>query len=273
MNHISTRGRRALAGAVSFCLEQLLLALLPCNNGWAGADDLIFGKPDPFDRLLVRTGYTCGYSASDRQPRWTSYVLTAAELTNAIVSRAGCAFRTDPTVPGVPATPEDYLRSGYDRGHIAPAADMRWSPLAMGESFLMSNMSPQRPGFNRGIWSHLEAETRRIALERGSVCVISGPVFSEADTNSIGRSRVRIPGRFFKVIYDGCSTNGQAIAFILPNSGSDEPLAAYACSVDDVERETGLDLLDALEDEAESRIESERPDPVAWGLEPAIEGQ
>lgn len=91
--------------------------------------------------------------------------------------------------------------------------------------------------------------------------------------NDIGRSRVRIPGRFFKVIYDGCSTNGQAIAFILHNAGSEKPLAAYTCSVDDVERETGFDLLDALEDEAESRIESERPDPVAWGLEPAAEGR
>src|SRR5690606_14328696 len=101
-------------------------------------------------------------------------------------------FRPDPKIASGTATNADYLRSGYDRGHLAPAADMGWSIASMSESFYFSNMSPQMPGFNRGIWSQLEKLMRTWAIEYGNIFLATGPVFSDS-LPFIGANKVSIP--------------------------------------------------------------------------------
>ena len=116
----------------------------------SGYDNLTLGVPGPADTLIEREGYALGYIEKHEQPAWVQYVLTADEVSRAMVNRSD-DFRADPYVPTGSATPQDYTRSGYDRGHLVPAADMGYSDRTMSESFYMSNMSPQDPQFNRGI--------------------------------------------------------------------------------------------------------------------------
>lgn len=259
--------------ALQIALFVLFCAVLPAF----GTDNLVFGVPGPADQVLDRDGYALGYSAIHRQPLWVTYRLTASEVTNRVVRRTD-DFQPDPWIETEQVTPADYLRSGYDRGHLAPAADMLWSTNAMIESFLMSNMSPQRPAFNRGVWAKLEQAVRNAAVREGSVFVVTGPVFDLTNgvfstTNAvhqtpqaIGRTGVRVPDGYYKVLLDETPPR-KAIGFILSNSGSDRPLGEFACTVDDVERATGLDFFQGLDDPSESELESAPPDLRAWHLD------
>jgi endonuclease G len=171
------------------------------------------------------------------------------------------------------ATPDDYSRSGYDRGHLAPSADFRWDEQAQSESFFMSNMSPQTPAFNRGIWKHLEEQVRDWAKELDTVYVITGPVLSSG-LQTIGSSNVAVPEYYYKVILDHKESKTEAIGFILRNEGSKESLADFAVSVDSVEKITGIDFFPMLPDSIETVGES-KVDLAFWHLdrgEPIITG-
>lgn len=149
----------------------------------------------------------------------------------------------------------DYRGSGYDRGHLAPAADMKWSPTAMSESFYMSNMSPQRPRFNRGMWKRLEEKVRTWATESEEIYVVTGPVLSD-NLPTIGANQVAVPEYYYKVILDFKEPELKGIGFILANQSSTQPLATYAVTIDSVEVVTGIDFFPAIEDSLEERIES-----------------
>ena len=110
----------------------------------------------------------------------------------------------------------DYKGSGYDRGHLAPAGDMKWSTTAMSESFYMSNMSPQEPSFNRGIWNRLESQVRRWAIDNGSVYIATGGVLTDG-LKTLGSNSVSVPQYYFKVILDYQEPDIKGIGFIIPN--------------------------------------------------------
>ena len=126
-------------------------------------DNLSYGVPGKADSIIDREGYSLGYIEYHEQPAWVTYKLTRTEATTKAAKR-GDDFREDPSVPTGSATLADYRRSGYDRGHLAPAADMAFSSKTMSESFYMSNMSPQKPAFNRGCWKELEEQVRLFAI-------------------------------------------------------------------------------------------------------------
>ena len=130
----------------------------------------------------------------------SSQELSAAEQLQASVNRTD-DFRADEAVATGSAALEDYRGSGYDRGHMAPAAAMAWSVEIMSESFLLSNISPQDPDFNRGIWRDLEAMVRDWAVLHGEVFVVTGPVLSE-QLPSIGPNEVSVPESYYKVVVD-----------------------------------------------------------------------
>ena len=153
------------------------------------------------------------------------------------------------------AVPADYRKSGYDRGHLAPAADMGFSARTMADSFYMSNMSPQKPQFNRGVWKDLEEQVRRFALDEGEIYVVTGPILPAVKTITIGSSRVTVPTHFYKVVYD-LTPPQKMIAFILPNAGSRADLRTFAVTVDQVEERTGLDFFSVLPEEKQRRLES-----------------
>ena len=220
-------------------------------------DNLSMGVPTfNCDVILDRMGYALGYSEKYEQPLWVTYKLTADEVNSKKARRSG-DFRSDEAISTGSAAPEDYKKSYFDRGHLAPAADMSFSLQAMSESFYMSNMSPQRPEFNRGIWKDLEENIRHFAVGCGAIYVVTGPIFDPGmPCITIGKNKVAVPDKYYKVVLDANAASPKAIGFILPNSELKENIASFAVTVDAVERVTGLDFFSALPDNDEEKLES-----------------
>ncbi|MEZ4985202.1 MAG: DNA/RNA non-specific endonuclease [Saprospiraceae bacterium] len=157
------------------------------------------------------------------------------------------------------ATPDDYRGSGYDRGHLVPAADMAFDPVAMDETFMMSNISPQARNFNQGIWRELEELTRDWAKKFKRLYVVSGPVLTREPKGYIGRdNQVAIPAAYFRVILDLDEPEQKAIAFVMDNEVNYEPLYKFATSVDEVEKMTGINFFqDFMPPQLETELESQ----------------
>ncbi len=230
------------------------------------------GTSDPFDlalflptsdvagQVVVHSAYTLEYSEEHEQAAWVVYRITGYQL-NDPVERTD-DFRSDPLVGSGSAILEDYAGSGYDRGHLAPAAALAWARHVMSESFLLSNMSPQEPGFNRGVWKKLEAKVREFATVHEEVIVVTGPVLQE-ELPKIGPSGVSVPNYYYKVVLDYVPPVTSGIGFVLPNESSDRPLAAFAVPIDSVEVLTGIDFFAPLDDENEAEMEG-RVDLEHW---------
>ena len=217
-------------------------------------DNLALGIPGKCDTLINRPGYALGYIEYHEQAAFVIYKLTAREALTKEAQRTN-RFRRDPEIPTGSATTADYRRSGYDRGHLAPAADMAFSVQTMADSFFMSNMSPQKPAFNRGIWKRLEEQVRQIAIREKAIYVVTGPILPKKKTVTIGANQVTVPTHYYKVIFD-LTPPRKMIGFILPNEGSDRPLEDFAVTVDVVEKATGLDFFSALPKAVQERLES-----------------
>ncbi len=192
------------------------------------------------DTILSYKGFDLGYNETSEQASWVVYILTRDELESGSISRTD-NFRSDKSLASGSAALADYRGSGYDRGHMAPAGDMKWDLEAMSQSFLLSNMSPQTPSFNRGIWKKLEEQVRQWALEKDSLYIITGPVLTRVES-TIGENKVVVPTYYFKVIVDLSPPGHGMIAFLLPNEGSDQDMLSYAISVDSLESFTGYDF-------------------------------
>jgi endonuclease G len=205
------------------------------------------------DAIVRHFAYTLCYNEKYEQASWVAYQLTSEET----IKRYNRTdrFLEDQQVKTGSATDYDYKRSGYDRGHLAPAADMGWSSTTMAESFYYSNMSPQEPSFNRGIWKKLEEQVRTWAMDYQAVYVVTGPVL-KGNLSVIGANQVAVPNYYFKVLLDTKSTPKKAIGFILKNEGSKGQLIEYAVSIDSVERFTGIDFFPGLEDGLEQKLEA-----------------
>lgn len=219
-----------------------------------GSDNLAYGVPGPADCIIDREGYALGYSEEHEQARWVIYRMTYEEATTKATSRED-NFRPDPEIPTGSATLADYRNSGKDRGHMAPAADMSFSPKTMDESFFMSNMSPQEPDCNRGVWKELEAQVRSFAITEGDVYVVTGPILPQTKTITIGPNEVTVPKYYYKVVWDRTPPE-KMIGFIVPNAGSTKPLQSFATTVDEVELKTGLDFFSMLPKEQQEALES-----------------
>ncbi|MBK7212095.1 MAG: DNA/RNA non-specific endonuclease [Bacteroidales bacterium] len=204
------------------------------------------------DAIIKHTGYTLSYNEEYEQANWVAYELTKEETKKA-VERSN-KFKPDPLVKTGSARDEDYLSSGYDRGHLAPAADMSWSAKTMTESFFYSNMSPQEQTFNRGIWKKLEEQVREWAIQNGEIYVVTGPVLVPG-LKTIGPNKVGVPKAYYKVILDYSLPDVKAIAFVMPNEASDKSLQSFVVSIDNVEKITGLDFFPLLPDKQENTIE------------------
>ena len=209
-------------------------------------------KTNSKNQIITHRGYSLLYNETHEQADWIAYELTKEETTK-LYERTN-KFISDPEVKTGTASNKDYKDSGYDRGHLAPAADMGWSSSAMAESFYYSNMSPQTPGFNRGIWKNLEELVRTWAIENKTIYIVTGPVLVNG-LQTIGGNKVSVPNYYYKVILDYSEPGIKGIGFILPNRESKEPLQNYAVSIDSVEKFTGIDFFPLLQDEQEESIE------------------
>ncbi len=207
------------------------------------------------EQIIRHEGYTVSYNSDYRIANWVAYELTAKEAKSKKAERSN-KFVSDPDVKGASATNEDYTRTGYDRGHLAPAGDMKWSAKAMRESFYLSNISPQKPGLNRGIWKELEEQARLWARENGSVLIITGPVIT-SEMKRLGKNRVGVPLSYYKVVATVTGGRMEAVGFLLENRDyGNTPLSSLSIPVDSVEKVTGIDFFHTLADTTERRMEA-----------------
>jgi endonuclease G len=207
--------------------------------------------PDNEYPIISYSGYDVMYNPEYKIPKWVKYELTASE-TDGPDSRKGLNFRPDPSLREPQANDYDYKNSGWSRGHMAPAADFKWSEDAMNETFFFTNCCPQDQSLNAGQWSTLEKKTRDCANKYGRVLVVTGPIIGENINGTIGANKVVVPDAFFKALM----TDSQAIAFVMYNTSTNENMQKCAMSVDRLEEITGLDFFPEVDDELENHLES-----------------
>ena len=206
------------------------------------------------EQVIQHLGYTVSYNPDWLVPNWVAYELTNAETSGEQERKNH--FKPDPWVNGDPVVTGEYANSGYDRGHMAPAADMKWSEQAMRESFYMTNMCPQLHSLNAGDWKDLEELARDWAQLYGNIYIACGPIV-EPDYTTIGKNHmIAVPSAFYKVFLRQTRQGWTSIGFIMPNQAGNRPLMTYMLSVDEVEAQTGIDFFYNLPDNLESQIES-----------------
>lgn len=238
-------------------MNLFLIFLLSCSSVYGQSPDKIeYPAIDSSEKVIEHTAFSLVFDTVYHQAKWVAYLLTKDETIKAV--ERSDKFKADPLIPETDLS-KDYAKSGYDRGHLAPAADMGFSKITMLESFYYSNMSPQVPAFNRGIWKQLETQVRDWATANDSICVVTGPIFSDS-MKTIGPHLVAVPYAYYKVLLDCHKGKERGIGFIIPNAGSSEKLSFFMVAIDEAELLTGLDFFPALEDKVEERIEEE----VVW---------
>ncbi len=205
------------------------------------------------DQIIHHTAYTLSYNETHEQANWVAYELNKAKTIKR-VNRSN-EFEPDAAVNTGSANDHDYLHSGYDRGHLAPAADMAWSEKTMVESFYYSNMSPQVPSFNRGIWKQLESQVRNWASTDQELYIVTGPILTE-HLPTIGENKVSVPKAYYKAILSIEANELNAIAFLLPNEASHLHLQYFSISIDSLEKLSGINFFDKLPDEIETNLEN-----------------
>ncbi|MBD5380238.1 MAG: DNA/RNA non-specific endonuclease [Bacteroides sp.] len=205
------------------------------------------------EELVYYKGMTVSFNRRLHIPNWVAWELTSLE-TGGDANRSE-KFFCDESVPGCPDS-WDYSYSGYDRGHMAPAGDMKWDEEAMRQTFYLTNICPQAPELNRGTWKSLEEKCRVRAKNDSAIIIICGPILTDSITEYIGDSRVAVPKRFFKVVLSPYRDEPVAIGFIMPNAKVVGGMQPAAVSIDEVESATGHDFFSILNDDEENRLES-----------------
>lgn len=220
-------------------------------------DDVRLPEGTP-SQICEYPGFKLSFNRDMHVPNYVVWELTAEETSGAVKRES--AFYADKNVKGC-ATPADYKKSGYTRGHMAPAADMKWSAEAMHASNSLANICPQAAAMNSGAWSTLEDNCRQWAQRDSAIVIVAGPVLTDRMPLHIGKSKVVVPERFFKVVLAPYANPPRGIGFIMPNGKVQGGVQACAMSIDEVEQITGLDFFSALPDEIETKVEKENSYP------------
>jgi endonuclease G len=214
------------------------------------------GLPAEKGELLCRKGFLLSHDSNFKTPLWVIEHLTEEKARGSLPRYN--KFQADPDLKkGERAEHSDYRKSGYDKGHMAPSANMRWDQQAMIECFFLSNIVPQvGKGMNQGIWKELEEKVRSWALQRGELFIFTGPVY-KGDNKTIGKNKVAVPTHLYKIIYDPNKVD--AIAFVMPNqqlNTSDLPF--YIVTVREVEKMTGLNFLSNVDAQVQEIVETKK---------------
>ena len=223
------------------------------------SEHILFGYPSAEGHILYREGYVLSHNRQTKIANWASYHLKDSYVVDTVPRSEN--FKADPDLPkGERAELADYEGGGYDRGHLVPADDMKRNQRTMSESFYLSNMTPQVPGFNRGIWRILESKVQKWAKERKSIYVMTGPIFAESARKTIGPNHVTVPMHYYKIVVSEDNPEKlNAIAFIIPNEGRpSSELPGFITTIDEIERRTGLNFLNELDEVTQRRVESRK---------------
>ncbi len=198
------------------------------------------------------TGFTLSFNEENRTPNWVAWELLDSE-TEGPVTRSN-KFWYDWEIKGCPRK-DEYKHSGYSRGHLCPAADMKWSEDAMNDCFSMANMAPQLASLNSGAWNKLEDKERKWAKKFGKVVIIAGPIYESADKKTIGDG-IRVPSAFYKIFLTDSDGEIETIGFVYPNQKTPGKMIDYALTVREIERITGLDFFYTLPQEVQDKMEN-----------------
>lgn len=226
--------------------------LPPVENYFPGLETVILPNGTP-EQIKEYTGFTVSFNKENHTPNYVAWELLDSEIAYDIERTDN--FWKDNEIEGCPAH-KDYSYSGYDRGHMCPAADQKWSKKAMEDCFVMANMCPQDHQLNAGAWNTLESKERQWAKRDGLVMIIAGPIYEGEGQKRIGDLGIRVPDAFFKVLLAPYIDNPRAIAFVYPNMDSPGNMQGYALSVDKLEEMLGYDFFAALPDELENKVEA-----------------
>lgn len=208
------------------------------------------------EQILRREGYVTSYNKQTKNANWVAWHLTA-EHTDGEFTRKGIPYAVDEEVKGARQELDDWKETDLpiDHGHMCPAGDNKWSKTAMTETFLLTNMCPQNSALNRGDWEELESRCRGWARHYGEVYIACGPIFYSKNYVTIGDNKVGVPDAFFKVVLR-MGKRPAALGFIYPNDGTHHKMSHYVMTVDEVERETGIDFFYNLPDDIEQSVEA-----------------
>jgi len=223
----------------------------------ASTNDLVEHKLLPSSttgEIIKHNYYTLSYSEPHEQAEWVAYVLKKDHLT--YDDRERPYFIEDPMVSTKSADWKNYRGSGYDRGHLLPAGDRRFSEQAYNETFYTSNISPQDKHFNAGIWNRLEQKVRYWCKKYGDVLVVTGGVL-ENDLSEIGDEEVDVPRLFYKIVLRGEGDNVRVVAFLIPSEESPEPLKNFLVPIDEIEKKTGIDFFEKQSEAWQTKLESQ----------------
>ena len=216
-------------------------------------------KLEDGDELVVHSAMALIYSEEHEQAMWVAHIILPAIETGKVGRTNN--FRKDPKVRTGTAVKADYWYSGYDRGHLAPSADFRWSEKALSESYYYSNMSPQLPEFNRKSWAALEDRLRRyVIFNKEQLYIVSGPVLTDdlpTMENEGHKNNVSIPQLYYKVVVDLEGDEKKGIAYLMKNGVNDHPVVSYAVPIDSIESLTGIDFFSSLSTELQNKLESD----------------
>lgn len=204
-------------------------------------------------QVIHHEAYSLSYSEAHEQAEWVAYELKKEHLSSSNFKRP--YFEIDKAVKTGAAHWRNYKNSGYDRGHLCPAGDRNYSQFAFNETFLTSNISPQKHDFNSGVWNRLEQKVRYWASKYDGVFVVTGGVL-KGQMKTIGTEHVAVPNQFYKILIDTNTGKTKMIAFLVPHEPSNKPLYEFVVSVDSIEKLTGIDFFPELEDTLENVLEA-----------------
>ena len=211
--------------------------------------------------IVIHDNYSLSYNEKYEQAEWVFYELKNVKSSGNFKRPY---FIDDPKVKTKSADYKNYKNSGYDKGHLCPAADMKFSKEAFDATFYTSNISPQKNEFNGGIWNRLENKTRYWAEKNNGIYVATGGILKEG-LKTIGKEKVAVPDYFYKILLSESSGKYKMIAFLMPNEMSSKPLYDYVISVDEIEKMTGIDFFPILPDAVENELEKSS-DYKAWSF-------
>lgn len=220
------------------------------------------------EQILRHKGFIVSYNQLRLTPNWVAWELTGEEASAKIASRTD-EFFPDPDVTGFNASTGDYSRSGYSRGHMAPAADMKWSKVAMMESFYLSNICPQLPRLNDGLWLELEQKCRYWAKKFGPIYIVCGPIYISSPGQTIGANEVYVPDAFFKVVLQKRDGEWCSAGWIIPNIEGmiERPLGSFISTVSGISMITGIQFFNGAPDAAKQclgRVNREIWEIASW---------
>jgi len=196
--------------------------------------------------------FTLSYSEPHEQAEWVAYELKKDQLT--YDDRKRPFFIEDPKVTTKSADWRNYKGSGYDRGHLCPAGDRRFSEYAYNETFYTSNISPQNREFNAGVWNRLEQQVRYWSKKYGTLVVITGGVLEDG-LMEIGDEDVDVPKAFYKIVLKDREDAPKVLAFLIPAKESQASLKSFLVPVDVLEEKTGIDFFEKQSESWQKKME------------------